>query len=99
MSALPDILDALRTHRADLSRLGVTRAVVFGSVARGGERPDSDIDIAIAVDPARVATLFAHGDIQQHLEAWLGKPVDLARLDRLRPEVAADVLADGVDAF
>ncbi len=99
MTNLPDVLTTLRSHRADLERLGVRRAVVFGSVARGSEGPDSDVDIAVTVDPGRVATLFAHGDIQQHLEGWLGRPVDLARLDRLRPTVAQDVAVDGVDAF
>jgi uncharacterized protein len=97
MTTLPDVLETLRAHRSDLERLGVTRVVVFGSVARGSERPDSDI--AVAVHPRRVATLFAHGDIQRHLEGWLGRPVDLARLDRLRRTVAEEVVADGVNAF
>jgi uncharacterized protein len=37
---------------ADLRAHGVARAALFGSVARGDDRPDSDIDIMIELDPA-----------------------------------------------
>ena len=46
-----------------------------------------------------VRTLFDYGDIQQRLQEWLNHPVDLARLDRLRPGIAEEVAAQGIHAF
>jgi predicted nucleotidyltransferase len=37
---------------------GVAHAAVFGSVARGDDRPDSDVDILVDLDPAIVVTVF-----------------------------------------
>src|SRR5262245_2712529 len=40
--SLQNVLEALREHQADLQVLGVAHAAVFGSVARGEARADSD---------------------------------------------------------
>jgi uncharacterized protein len=41
-----DALALLRTHEAEIrERFGIARIGVFGSVIRGEERPDSDVDI------------------------------------------------------
>ncbi len=42
------VLRTLRAHRTDLERMGVVHAAIFGSVARGEDRPDSDIVAAEA---------------------------------------------------
>jgi uncharacterized protein len=96
---LAQILENLRAHRRELRSIGVRHAIVFGSVVRGQARSDSDIDIAVETDPLLVQTLFDYGDIQQRLEEWLNQPVDLARLDRLRPGIAEEVAAQGIHAF
>ncbi len=93
------VLRTLRTHQAELERMGVVHAAIFGSVARGEERPDSDIDIVIEVDPSVVRSIFGYGGIQQALEEWIGQPVDLAGKDRLRPGVAAEAEKDQILAF
>ena len=93
------VLRTLRTHQAALERMGVVHAAIFGSVARGEERPDSDIDIVIEVDPSVVRSIFGYGGIQQALEEWIGRPVDLAGKDRLRPGVAAEAEKDQILAF
>jgi predicted nucleotidyltransferase len=96
---LSRILRTLRAHRGDLERLGVLHAAIFGSVARGEERPDSDVDILVEVDPSVVRTIFAYGAIQQALEGWIGRKVDLAGSDRLRPGVAAAAESEQILAF
>jgi uncharacterized protein len=93
------VVRMLRTHQAELERMGVVHAAIFGSVARGEERPDSDIDIIIEVDPSVVRSIFGYGGIQQALEEWIGRPVDLAGKDRLRPGVAAEAEKDQILAF
>lgn len=93
------VLRVLRAHRADLERMGVVHASIIGSVARGEDRPDSDVDIVVEVDPAAVRSIFAYGGIQQSLAEWIGRPVDLAGKDRLRPGVAAEAERDQIVAF
>lgn len=48
-----DIITRLKAHEAALKARGVAHAALFGSVARGEQRGDSDIDIMIELDPAR----------------------------------------------
>jgi predicted nucleotidyltransferase len=62
---------------------------VFGSVARGEERHDSDVDL-LADLPARMS-LFRLGRLQAELEAILGTRVDLVPAQDLKPDVQARV--------
>lgn len=96
---LDHVVGVLRARQAALGRMGVRHAAVFGSVARGDNRQDSDVDVMVEVDPARVTTIFDLGEIQQSLEEWLGRPVDVARRDRLRLAVAAEAEQEAVRAF
>ncbi len=48
---------------------------VFGSVARGDDGPDSDIDLL--VEPADDASLFDLAQLEIDLEDLLGRPVDV----------------------
>ncbi len=48
---------------------------VFGSAARGDDRPDSDIDIL--VDALEGATLFHIGGLMEDLKELLGVKVDV----------------------
>lgn len=56
---------------------------VFGSVARGEERPDSDIDFIVEFESSR--SLFDLMDLDQDLTALLGRPVDVVSLGGLKP--------------
>jgi len=53
VASLSQILEALQAQEAELRRLGVRHAAVFGSLARGEERPDSDIDMLVDLDADR----------------------------------------------
>ena len=44
----------LRSLKGELAALGISEAWLFGSVARGDDGPDSDIDIAIKVGAIKV---------------------------------------------
>lgn len=76
------------------SRHGVRVLGVFGSVARGEDRPDSDIDLLVEL-PAGMG-LFAVARVQNELEGMLGAPVDLVPEAGLkagvRPAVEADLV-------
>ena len=73
-------------------RHGLTNVRVFGSVARGQEQPESDIDLLVDVDPE--VGMFELARCQAELEALLGAPVDLVPASDLKPGVSVEVLAE-----
>jgi predicted nucleotidyltransferase len=46
-----EVIRRLKEREPDLRARGVVHAALFGSVARGEERPDSDIDIMVKIAP------------------------------------------------
>ena len=46
-----EIIDRLRDHEADLRSRGVLHVALFGSRARGDNRPDSDVDLHCKLPP------------------------------------------------
>ena len=70
---------ALRTHRAELrslvTRYGVLRPRVFGSVLRGDDAEDSDLDLL--VDPTPSTSLITIASLQAEAERLLGVRVDV----------------------
>jgi uncharacterized protein len=65
----------------------VTNLRVFGSVARGEDRPDSDVDLLVDLPPDM--GLLGLGRVQEELEAILGTKVDLVPASDLKPAVRA----------
>jgi uncharacterized protein len=88
----------VRTKRAEIKRLsakaGVTNLRVFGSVARGQETADSDIDLLVDLGPdAGLFTLVAlRGELERLLEAG----VDLVPADSLKESMREKVMKDMV---
>ncbi|GHA88532.1 nucleotidyltransferase family protein [Modicisalibacter luteus] len=80
------ILQLLHDHLPTLaSEFDVEELAIFGSMARGQAREDSDIDILVSFDgPATSARYFG---LQFYLEDLLGRPVDLVTEKALRPEL------------
>ena len=69
----------------------VSSLKVFGSVARGEERPDSDIDILVKfTQPVSLLTLIR---MEREMSDLLGRKVDLVTEDGLSPYIREDVLA------
>lgn len=91
-----DILETLSRHRPEFNAMGVRRLAVFGSVARGEDRPDSDVDILVEFD--RPVGLFEFLDVKELLEALLGRSVDLATPEALRPQMRGRILSEVVYA-
>jgi predicted nucleotidyltransferase/DNA-binding XRE family transcriptional regulator len=65
----------------------VTNLRVFGSVARGEDRPDSDLDLLVDLPPGM--GLFGIGRVQADLEAIVGSRVDLVPAGDLKLGVSA----------
>lgn len=89
------LLKLLTEHKPVLAeRFGERSLAVFGSMARGTARADSDVDVLVAFDgPATSKRFFG---VQFYLEDMLHRPVDLvtetALRARLRPYVERDAI-------
>jgi len=94
-----DVIDVLQAHASALSAMEVIRLALFGSVARGENTQNSDVDLMIDVTDSIPIGLFGLGRIQVCLQEWLGYPVDLAIRQRLRPDIAEEAERDAVCAF
>jgi predicted nucleotidyltransferase/DNA-binding XRE family transcriptional regulator len=79
----------VRRHRRDLiaaaAAHGVKNLRVFGSVARGEDHPDSDVDLLADLPPG--LSLFGLGRLEADLEAILGTRVELIPATDLKPGV------------
>jgi predicted nucleotidyltransferase len=73
----------------------VTRLRIFGSIARGEARPDSDVDLA--VEFAGAPSLVSIARLKAELEDRLDWRVDLVPWSALDPAMRAIVERDGVD--
>ncbi|MBB1092581.1 nucleotidyltransferase family protein [Rhodopseudomonas palustris] len=92
-------LAILRQSQAALRLRGVRRAALFGSLARGSDRPDSDIDIMIEIDPEAHITVFDYADLKDYIAGLFDRPVDVVNRDQLKPHVAPTAVIDAVYAF
>nr|WP_041797872.1 nucleotidyltransferase [Rhodopseudomonas palustris] len=92
-------LDILRRSQTALHERGVRHIALFGSVARGSERPDSDLDIMIEIDPDAHVTAFEYVDLKDYIAGLFDRPVDVVNRDQLKAHVAPSAEADAVYAF
>jgi uncharacterized protein len=74
-------------------KYGLVELSVFGSTARGQDRPDSDIDLLYVRGPRAVRGL-AFLRLQTELEELLGRPVDLVPKNDLHWVIRERVLGE-----
>lgn len=86
----------VRRARRDLAATaaahGVTNLRVFGSVARGEDRRDSDVDLLADIPPGM--SLIGLGQVRADLEAVLGSTVDLVPADSVKDAIRERAMAD-----
>jgi predicted nucleotidyltransferase len=75
-----------------LRRLGVRRASVFGSLARGEGDEESDVDLLVELEPGR--SLLDLAELKVELEEVLGRRVDVITYDSLHPLLRDRVLRE-----
>ena len=86
-----DLLDRLRERAASLPE--VRLAVLFGSMARGQARKDSDVDLGLLLKPvSRRERLH----VEAELARAAGREVDFINLDEAPPLLRFEITRDGV---
>lgn len=76
------------------ARHGARHLRIFGSVARGEDRPGSDVDVLVSMDSGRdLLDLIA---LEQELAEALGRPVDVVTDDGLSPYLKERIQREAV---
>ncbi|WP_202878801.1 nucleotidyltransferase family protein [Ornithinimicrobium ciconiae] len=79
-------------------RYGVASLEVFGSVARGEDRIDSDVDLLYVLKPG-TRLGFRLFDLEDELAVLFGRPVDLVARRSINKYIREQVLADAQPVY
>lgn len=90
--------ELVEAHREEIKTIVARHhgqsVAIFGSVARGEERPDSDLDFLVELAPnARPIEILSIG---VELEEALGVKVDVGTPESLRERLRDEVLAEAL---
>ena len=90
--------EVLKVKREEILRIaaqhGARNVRIFGSVARGEAKLDSDVDVLVDLEPGR--SVFEHAALMLELEELLRCKVDVATERGLRARVRDRVLREAV---
>ena len=92
-----EIIEKLRSTRQYLDEhYGVHSMMLFGSVAKGMQHEDSDVDVCVDMVP----NLFNRAGVKVYLEELLGSPVDVVRMrDGMNPVFKQQILKYGIRVY
>ncbi len=98
MSQTADTFELVRAKREQIRKIaaqhGARNVRVFGSVARGDARPDSDVDFLIDVEP--VTSSWFPAGLVQDLESLLGRRVEVVTERGLNHLIRDEILREAV---
>ena len=92
-----ECISILKENSQQIQRLfGVKKLSVFGSVARGENRSDSDVDILVEMPPK----IFVMSELKEYLESILKSSVDLIRRhSHMSPSFISQISQDEITVF
>jgi hypothetical protein len=94
-----DVIARLKEAEPALRARGIRRAAVFGSIARGDDHPDSDIDILVEFEPGAEGTIYEYVRLKEFIAGLFNGPVDVIDRDALKPHLRAPAERDTLYAF
>lgn len=94
-----DAIVTLRRYENALRKRGVVHAAVFGSVARGDNRPDSDLDILVEFEPGAEGSIYDYVRFKEYVAGLFEERVDVIDRAALKPHLRAPAARDVMYAF
>ena len=94
MKTTNEYIELIKAHTDELCRdYGVRSLRLFGSVSRGEQREDSDVDVCVEMEPR----LYLIVRLQRFLEQLLMCPVDVIRMHKhMNPFLLENIEHDGI---
>ena len=94
MRTAKEFIDLISAHADELrSQFGIRTLRLFGSVSRGEQREDSDVDICVDMEPS----LYLLVRLKRFLEQLLQCTVDVVRMHRhINPYLLENIERDGI---
>jgi hypothetical protein len=90
--------DTIREKRDAIVRIaakhGASQIRLIGSVARGEDRPDSDVDLLVTWSEG--TSLLDQAALMLELEKLLGRKVDIASDSWVKPSIRESVYRDAI---
>lgn len=96
---LKQIVARLRRFEPELRREGIRHLGLFGSVARGEARQESDVDVLVTFEPKAKIGLFKLSGLGRRIEEILKRPVDLVPEKSLKKHIRPSALKDKIEVF
>ena len=92
------VVDTIREKRDAIARIaakhGATQVRLIGSVARGQDRPGSDVDLLVTWKEG--TSLLDQAALMLELEAFLGRKVEIASDGWVKPSIRESVYRDAI---
>ena len=97
MRTSKEYIDLISAHADELrSQFGIRTLRLFGSVSRGEQREDSDVDICVEMIP----NLFNRAGVKIYLQELLGCDVDVVRMrENMNPVFKQQILKYGIRVY
>ena len=94
MRTAKEYIDLISAHADELrSQFGIRSLRLFGSVSRGEQREESDVDICVDMEPS----LYLLVRLKRFLEQLLQCTVDVVRMHRhINPYLLENIERDGI---
>ena len=94
MRTAKEYIDLISAHADELrSQFGIRSLRLYGSVSRGEQREDSDVDICVDMEPS----LYLLVRLKRFLEQLLQCTVDVVRMHRhINPNLLENIERDGI---
>ena len=89
-----EVFRRVREHREAMRGFGARRLGLFGSIARGEGRDESDLDFLVELERN---SFDAYMDLKFFLEDLFQRPVDLVLTDAVKPRLRDSILKEAVD--
>ena len=88
-------IELLSAHMTEIrQRFGVESLALFGSVARGEARPESDLDVLVVFRES--PGMFDFMELKQYIEQITATPVDLVTEKALKKQLKSQILEESI---